>query len=395
MTLPLTYNWRNLLARKLSTGLTFTVVAVVVLVLALLLSFAAGIRASLVSSGSDRNLIVLTPGSTAESTSIIRPDETAGLHMTPGLARLETELHGLQADTPLLSQEVCVQTTLWRQDGSAANVAVRGVDDVARLVHPEIRLVAGRWLQQGALEALVGVAARERFVNLDLDREILLGRQTNRAYKIVGIFEAGGEALESEVFTPRTILIDSYQRRFISSVCLRLAHPAAADEAIKYINGPAVGLTARTETKYYEELYAKTREIVVLTTILVGIMGIGAAFAVANTMYAAVDGRRREIAMLRTIGFSRAAIMLSFVLESLLICALACGVGLAGSVALSGTQQDFLSDTTWTVLAYRLQITPGIAATALLAAALVGVAGALAPAVRAARTNILQAMRKG
>jgi putative ABC transport system permease protein len=112
-------------------------------------------------------------------------------------------------------------------------------------------------------------------------------------------------------------------------------------------------------------------------------------------MYAAVDGRRREIAMLRTIGFSRAAIMLSFVLESLLICALACGVGLAGSVALSGTQQDFLSDTTWTVLAYRLQITPGIAATALLAAALVGVAGALAPAVRAARTNILQAMRKG
>ena len=145
---------------------------------------------------------------------------------------------------------------------------------------------------------------------------------------------------------------------------------------------------------YYHKLAAQTREIVVLTTILVGIMSIGAVFAVANTMYAAVDGRRREIAMLRTIGFSRRSIMLAFVIESLLICVTACVLGLGASLLLNGVRQDFLSESTWTVMAYELRISPAILLSALGVSAAVGVVGALAPAVRAARTSVLEALRK-
>jgi len=389
MALPISYNWRNLFVRKLSTALTFTVVTVVVFVLAVLLSFAEGIRASLSSSGSRANILVLKPGSTAEGTSIILPEEYARLPQTPGVARGPD-------GRPLISRELYVQTSIPRRGpgGAPANVAVRGVEDTAFAVHDEVRLVEGRMFEPGALEVIVGRAARDRYRNLELGGEIPLGRLGHRTCRVVGVFEARGGAFESEIWAPLTLLFDAYARRFVSSAALRLEDPAAAQAAVAYVNGPAVNLEARLETDYYRELSAKTREIVVLTTILVGIMGVGAAFAVANTMYAAVDGRRREIAMLRTIGFPRGSIMAAFVVESLLICMAACAAGLGLSLLVNGVRQDFLSEATWTVLAYELRVTPRTLVAALATAGCVGLLGAMAPALRAARTGVIEALRK-
>jgi putative ABC transport system permease protein len=392
MTIPLYYNWRNLLARPLSMLLTLSVVAVIISVLCILLSFAEGIRESLIATGSSSNIIVLKPGATAESTSIILPEETARLVQTPGVAR---DASG----NILMSMEVCVQTDIPRrgQDGASANVALRGVDDVAFAVHPEVRIIEGRAFQQGALEVIAGSAARTRFAGLDLGSEVLLGRHGQRHYRVVGIFEAKGGAFESEVWAPRTMLCDSYQRRLASSVCLRLSDTATAPAATEYINGPTVHLDGKPETKYYDDLASKTREIVVLTTILVVIMAIGAVFAVANTMYSSVDGRRREIAMLRAIGFRRTAVILALVSESLLLSCIAWALGLGICllvVPILGQRQDFLSDQTWTVLAYELRLTPTIVLLAFVLAILVGAVGALAPAMRAARLDILEALRK-
>lgn len=388
MALPLYYNWRNLLARKLSTALTFFIVAVVVFVLALLLSFASGIQASLVASGSRHNIIVLKPGSTAESTSLITTDEVARVIQVPGVAR------GVAGEA-LISQELALQTLIERRtNGLPANVAVRGVDEVAFEVHDEVRVTSGRRFEPGAMEVIVGRAAQERFRGLEVGNEVNLGRKSDRKYRVVGTFTAGGGAFESEIWAPRTMMLDSYQRRLASSVCIRLTSPDAAPAAIQFIRGPSVDLEAKVESQYYEELAAKTREIVVLTTVLVAIMAVGAAFAVANTLYSAVDGRRRELAMLRAIGFGRGSIMAALLVESLLLCTIACGSGLAASLLFDGARQDFLSDATWTVLAYELRITPQIMASALALAVLVGVTGALAPAARAARIDVLQALRK-
>lgn len=389
MPLPVTYNWRNLFVRKLSTGLTFVLVAVVVFVLAVLLSFSEGIRASLAVTGSPHNLIVLKPGSTSESTSILTPDETNRLVQAPGIA-------ADSAGRLLISHELCVQTSIPRLDsrGRLANVAIRGVDEVAFDLHEDVRLVEGRRFEPGTLEVVVGRAACQRYAGLNLGAKLALGRLQNRICRVVGVFSAGGGALESEIWAPRTVVADAYNRRLSSSVIIRLDHPSLAPVAIDYINGPAVNLEAKPEPAYYKDLSSKTREIVVLTTILIAIMAIGAVFAVANTMYAAVDGRRREIAMLRTIGFTRRSIMLSFVIESLLICGVACAVGLGASFLFHGRRQDFLSDATWTVLAYELKVTPRTVLTALLMSLLVGVVGALAPAVRAARTQVIEALRK-
>ncbi len=389
MILPFTYNWRNLLVRKLSTTLTLVIVAVVVFVLAVLLAFGLGIRDSLTASGSPRNLLILKPGATAESTSIIMPNEAAKVVQAPHIVR---DNDGKM----LISPEICVQTSILRRgpEGSPANVAVRGVDAEAFLIHDDVKIIEGRRFETGALEVIVGKAARERYQNLELGGELSLGRLGTRTFKVVGIFEAGGGALESEIWAPRSNVSDAYQRNQISSIVVRLTDESHAAEAIAYLNGPAVELEANAEPKYYEKLSNTTRQIVGLTTILIAIMAIGAIFAVANTMYSAVDGRRREIAMLRTIGFSQMAIILAFILESLLICLVACALGLAATTLLSGMQQDYMSDQTFTVLAFELRVTSDIVISALILSVFVGVVGALAPAIRASRTRIIDALRK-
>jgi putative ABC transport system permease protein len=383
------YNWRNLRVRKLSTSLTFAIVAVVVAVLAVLLSFSEGIRASMKATGSPGNVIVLQNGATAESTSIITPEEAARVMQTPGVAT------GPDGER-LVSHELCVQTSIPRRDGpgNPANVAVRGVDPAAFAVHDEVRIVEGRAFSPGAYEVIVGKAARERYRGLAIGGRIVLGRVTDKTFEIVGEFEADGGPLECEVWGPRGSIGDVYLRHFTSSAVLRLADASESPAAIAYIRGPTVRMNAKTEEEYYADLSTKTTEILVLTTILVGIMAVGAVFAVATTMYTSVDSRRREIAMLRTLGFSRRSILAAFVSESLLICLLACVVGLAASLAMSGSRQDFLSDRTWTVIAYELRMTPGIIAAAFGLAVVVGIGGAAAPAVRAARTRVIEALRK-
>jgi ABC-type lipoprotein release transport system permease subunit len=389
MAVPLRYNWRNLAARPLSTTLTLIVVAVLIIVLAVALAFAAGIRASLVATGSTDNIIVLKPGATAETMSIILPEEATRLAQTPGVAKDP-------AGNQLISSEVCVQTDIPRRTGGTANVALRGVDDVAFQVHREIKVVQGRLFQQGQLELIVGRAAQNRFTGLDLDSEIVLGRHSQRRYRVVGIFEARGGAMESEIWGPRTMLADSYARRFASSICLRLEDKRRAVDSLAYINGPSVQLDGKIETDYYDELSRTTRQIVQLTTVLIGIMAVGAVFAVANTMYSAVDGRRREIAMLRAIGFGRHSIIVALIAESVILCALSCAVGLIASklITLGMARQDYLSDQTWTVLAYDLRLTPAIIGLCVGLAVVVGAVGALAPALRAARINVLEALRK-
>jgi ABC-type antimicrobial peptide transport system permease subunit len=387
--LPLTYNWRSLFARKHSTLLTFVVVTTLVFVLSVLLSFVAGLQKSLATSGWPDNLIVLAPGATAESTSLILPEEVARL----------SQVRGVNQDalgTPLISREVCVQTSIARRGSGAslANVGVRGVDPIAFLVHREVKIVNGRGLQPGTLEVIVGKAASVRYAGLELGGEIPLGRLGNRMFTVVGVFEADGGALENEIWGVRTVLADAYDRPLVSSAHISVTPGYSVRSAIAEITGPTVNLSARTEVGYYEELLVKTREVVSLAMILVSVMTLGAVFAVANTMFAAVDGRRREVAMLRTLGFGRRSIGVAWRVEAFLICSAAGVVGLLGSVLVSGGRQDCLSDASWTAIAYERRVTPANGAIALCISICVGALGAFAPALRAARISVVSALRR-
>ncbi len=122
-------------------------------------------------------------------------------------------------------------------------------------------------------------------------------------------------------------------------------------------------------------------------------MAIGSSFAAMNTMYAAVAYRGREIATLRVMGFSRPAILTSFVLESLMLALLGAIVGIILMLPFNGMQTGTSNQVTLSQVVFALRITPVVAGNANVFALGMGFFGGLAPAWHAARQNILNALR--
>lgn len=393
MALPLVYNWRNLFVRKSSTLLTFGVVALIVFVLTWALAFGEGIRASLETGGADNVLILIKQAATGESTSYISLEDFRQLSQLPHVSRTSK-------GEPACSGEIATQTSLPRRNNPSqlSLVAVRGVDDaVAFDVHPNVRVIEGRIFNPGAEEIIVGKSIIDRVEGVQIGGTLVMGYEGGRAFTVVGIFEAGGGPLESEIWCSLSPIRDVFNREsMVSSVALRLDSAESAPGVIELVKNPPYVLKARTERQYYQELADRSTQILGLTLILVAFMAFGACFAVANTIYAAIDGRTREIAMLRTIGYTPGSVIASFVIEAVLICTVACVVGAAlACFALSFTsRQEFLSDATWSTFAYEMKVTPKVLISAMVAALLVGFIGAIVPAYRASRMSILAALRR-
>jgi putative ABC transport system permease protein len=394
MPLPLSYNWRNLFVRKTTTALTVLVIAAVVGVFAWLLSFAAALAGSLSFANDARKLIVLKQASTSETNSAIPPDEYNKLSQLNREVAVDPTTH-----QPLKSPEMIVQVSLPRvRDGGAtrANVAVRGVTDDAFRVHRNVRLL-GQGFTPGQMEVVVGLSAAKQFQGLELGKTIDLGYSGNRGYKIVGHFTADGGPMESEIWGPLPQLMDSYARRMYSSVGLRLTDDVEAEKVIERIEGPAIELTAQTEPEYWFDQSRNIRIYLGIVASLVGIMCVAAAFSIANTMYSAVAARTREFAMLRTIGFSGRQILVSIVVEAVFLSLLGglfgCGACYAW-LALGGNTKDMFGASTFTTLAFEIHMTPAIISMALGSVAMVGMIGAISPALRAARIRVVEALRE-
>lgn len=394
MALPLSYNWRNLLIRRTTTVLTVLVIAVVVGVFSWMLGFRGALSRSLSVAGDPRTLIVLRQASTSETNSAIPPDDYNKL----------TQLNEEIAVDPrtgeqLKSPEMIVQVSLpRRRDNGAtnANVAVRGVTDAAFSVHRNVRLLGAK-PTDGAMEVIVGVQAAKQFAGLEIGDTINLGYGGNRGYRVVGYFSADGGPLESEIWGPATMLMNAYMRNAYSSVALRLNDNVDPAAAIRRIEGPGIELTARTEGEYWLEQTKNIGMYLMIVTFLVGVMCVAAAFSIANTMFASVAGRTREFAMLRTIGFTGRHLLTSVMIESLLLCMLGGAIGcLACSawLALVGNTKDMFGQSTFTTLAFEIHLTPLIVGIAIGAICLVGLGGAIVPARRAARTQVVTALRE-
>ncbi len=393
MALPLTYHWRSLFVRKGTTVLTVSVIGAVVGTLAWLLGFAAALQNSLAVARDERKLIVIARGATAESLSALPVADYNKLNQLTTLARDPA------TGDALLSPEMVVQVALPRlRDGgrTQANVAVRGVTAQAFAVHPTVQ-VLGPTFSTGQQEVIVGVRTAEQFGGLKRGDTINLGFGNNRGYKVVGYFSAEGGPLESEIWGYLPSLMNAYNRTTYSSAALRLSPGADAAAVVAQIGGPAIELIAQTERDYWIGQSSRIRLYMFIVTALVAVMSLAAVFSIANTMFAAVAGRTREIAMLRTIGFQRGAILLGFITEAVLLALLGGVVGCAvcaGWLALIGHTKDMYGATNFTTLAFDIRLTPAIVGLALGVVAGVGALGALVPAWRAARVQVVTALRE-
>jgi len=393
MGLPLTYHWRNLFIRKATTLLTLLVVAAVVGVFAWMVGFSASLMRSLSAASDERKLIVLTRGATSESNSAIAVEDYNKLNQLTGVAR------DPQTGELLISPEMMVQVSCPRlRDGGKTwgNVALRGVTETAFKVHRNVTLLGGMF-SPGAREVLVGQAAAKQFGGLEVGATVQLGYGGDRAYTVVGHFTAGGGPMESEIWGYLPSLLNAYNRTMYSSAFLRLAEGAGADSVIEQIQGPAIQFDAQTEPAYWQSQSRNIRTYLLLTRVLVAVMSLAVVFAIANTMFAMVAGRTHEIAMLRTIGYSGRQILMGIVVEAVFLSLLG---GLAGCAActawlwLVGNTKDMFGATTFTALAFEIELRPMTYLCALSSVTLVAAIGAAWPAIRASRVGVIEALRE-
>jgi putative ABC transport system permease protein len=394
MAIPISYNIRNLRLRKGLTVMTALGIALTVTTAIFLMALVAGLDRAFVSSGSPLNVLVLRKGSEAELSGGFDASLFPTLKTLPGIAK---DSHA----EPMVSGEWVVVIVLPRKDGTGeVNVTVRGMMpdglEMRQLPGPDhgsnVKLVAGRWFQTGQREVVVSQSIRDRFAHANIGDTMQFGKGS---WKVVGVFDAGGSAYESEVWGDVNQMASDFDRQGgFASAYLRATDPISA-EALKnrVSDDQRLKLEGMLESEYYAKQTSSGTPIKVIGWVVGIIMAIGSIFAAMNTMYAAVAYRGREIATLRVIGFSRPAILTSFVLESLLLALLGALVGIVLMLPFNGMQTGTSNAVTFSEVVFALRITPVVATSAIFFALIMGLIGGLAPAWHAARQNILTALR--
>ncbi len=388
MAIPLTYNVLSLKVRWASTVVALLGIAGTVGVFVAMLSLAQGFKATLVASGSARNAIVRRAGATSEMESVVALDQVRVVEDAPGVER--------GGAGPLVSPEVVVVAAFpLRGSGTDANVQVRGVSPKALSVRDSVRIVTGQFFQPGLNQLVVGRNVAHSYAGFELGKTVRFGGGT---WTVVGVFDAGGSAFDSELWCDANVLNQVYQRprNLFQSVTVRLTSPDALS-AFKdaLTSDPRVTVQADREVDYYEKQSRQlTTLITVLGTIVALVMGIGAVFGALNTMYSAVAERSREIATMRALGFGVGSVVLSFVFEALCIALVGGLLGCAAVLPLNGLTTGTINWQTFSHLAFAFRVTPPLLASGLLFALLMGLVGGVPPALRAARQRIAVALRE-
>lgn len=386
---PVAYNVRSLFVRKTTTIATVLGIGLVVFVLASALMLSAGIKRTMGSSGKPSNGFVLRRGSDTELASSIEQRLVGLVLSAPGVKK---DAQG----KPLGAGEVVVVIALDKlgSEGLISNVQVRGVPDDVFAVRPEVRIIEGRPPKPGTDEVVVGKGIRGRFKGVEMGSSFELKK--NRPVNVVGVFESGGSSFESEVWADIDTVRTSFGRDgLVSSVTAVLQSPEKFDGFRTGVeNDKQLGLEALRESDYYAKQSEGTSIFIsALGIVIAFFFSVGAMIGAAITMYAAVAQRQREIGTLQALGFSRFAVLSSFLLEAVLLALMG---GLVGALAALGMSQfsfSMMNFATWQEVTFSFDPNPGILVAAVLVGGMMGVIGGFFPAIRAARTSPIEAMR--
>jgi putative ABC transport system permease protein len=389
MPIPVIYNVRSVKARWTSAIVAVLGIAGTVGVFIAMLSLARGFKATLVASGSDDNAIIMRAGATSEMMSGVALDQVKILQDAPGVAR------GTDG-APLVTSEVVVIAPFpLKSTGTDANVQVRGVSANVMNIRRNVKIIEGRMFNPGLSELVVGKNANGTYSGLTLGNSVNFG---GGHWNIVGVFDAGGSAFDSEVWTDARVLDDVYKRptNVFQSVTVHLTSPNALQQFKDAVTAdPRLSVDVSREIDYYAKQSTRmTQLITILGGLVASVMAIGAIFGALNTMYSAVAERGREIATMRALGFGAAAVVLSFLIEALLISFIGGAVGALAVLPLNGLTTATMNWQTFSNMAFAFKITGGLLVGGIIFALAMGVIGGLPPAIRAAARPVAVALRE-
>src|SRR3989449_695761 len=388
ISVPIAYNFRSIRVRWASAVVAVLGIAGTVGVFIAMLSLARGFRATLVSSGSADNALITRAGATSEMTSGVSLDSVKIIQDAPGIAR--------GADGPLLTPEAVLMAPIpLRSTGTDANVELRGVSPNVLAIRSNVKIIEGRMFRPGLSEIVVGKNAKATYSGLTLGNTIWLG---SARWQVVGIFDAGGSAFDSEVWGDAHLLNGAYKRpdTLSQSVTAHLTSPAALQQLRDSLTSdPRLNVDVTREIDYYAKQSTRmTQLITILGGFVAAIMAIGAVFGALNTMYSAVAERGREIATMRALGYNSGNVILSFLVEALLISFVGGLLGCLAVLPLNGLTTSTMNFQTFSNLAFAFKITFDLLWMGILFALVMGVLGGMPPAIRAASRPVAHALRE-
>lgn len=388
MAIPIVYNIRSVRARWTSTIVAVLGIAGTVGVFVAMLSLARGFQATLVSSGSPDNALIVRAGATSEMTSGVPLDSVKIIQDAPGIAR--------GAEGPLVTPEAVLMAPIpLISTGTQANVELRGVSPNVLEIRKQVRIAQGRMFHGGIAEVIVGKNATKTYSGLTIGNTISLGTQR---WQVVGIFDAGGSSFDSEVWGDAHLLSQAYGRpeNNFQSVTVHLTSPDTLKQLKDSVTtDPRLNVDVMREIDYYaKQSTAMTTLITLLGGFVASIMAIGAIFGALNTMYSAVADRGREIATMRALGFGGPSVVFSFLIEALLISFVGGVLGCLAVLRLNGYTTSTINFQTFSNIAFAFKITPGLMVMGVVFALAMGVFGGIFPAIRAARLPVATALRE-
>ncbi len=388
MKIPISYNFRNMKARRNTTLVTALGVSLVVFVFTSSLMLNYGLRKTLVDTGSSENAVAIRKSSQSELQSVVTRESAAILSSQPEVAR------DAAGQSVASAESVVLINLKKRGSDEPSNVTIRGVGPQSLVIRSQVKITEGRAWTPGSSEVIAGRRIAEGFQGCGLGETVRFG---SRDWTIVGLFDADGSGFESEIWGDADQLMQAYGRPMYSSVIMRLAPPAEANLlALKdrAAADPRITADLFSERTYYEnQTQTMSIFISVLGNVISALFSLGAIVGAMITMYATVSNRTTEIGTLRALGFRRRSILATFLVESVLLSLLG---GLGGVALASLMQMVSVSTTNWDTfseVAFTFALSPGIAVSGLVFAAVMGLVGGFLPAVRASRLGIVEALR--
>ncbi len=383
--LPFDYAVRNLgRSRKRLVATVFASALVVSLVLAAA-SFVRGMERSLIIGGDTSNVILVAAGS-EESAERSQIPGSSSSQIAADLSGIKTRL-GVTYISPEIHAALVVRTQ--RDSREELRAVMRGFTPEAFLVHPRVQIVEGRMPRPGHDEIMVGGLVSD-MTGLSAGR-LRVGNTLwfdNRAWTIVGQFRARGTVMDAEVWVPLNDLQVATKRDTVSCVVLSLEEAEFADIDAFTKQRFDLELSAIREADYYASImrfYKPVQVMIWATAFLVALAGL---FGGLNTMYAAFAARVREMGMLQSLGYSRTAILVSLVQESVLMAS--AGTLLGAAVCLlfiNGQAVRFSMGVFQLVVDHRVMLF------GVISGLLMGLIGALPPAWRCLRMPITEALK--
>jgi putative ABC transport system permease protein len=385
---PISYNFRSIRARWTSTIVAVLGIAGTVGVFVAMLSLANGFKATLVASGSPGNALILRAGSPTEMMGGVTLDSVRVVQDAPGVAR--------DSSGPLVTQEVVgVMPFPLISTGTDANVQVRGVSSNVLRVRTFAKITEGRMFQPGLSEIVVGRNASRTYAGLTLGNTVQFG---GGRWQVVGIFDTGGSAFDSEIWCDAKLLNEILKRpdNIFQSVTVHLASPQTFQQFKDAVTSdPRMNVDVTREIDYYaKQSTTMTRLITVLGGLVAAIMAVGAVFGALNTMYSAIAERGREIATMRAVGFSSSNVILSFLFEALSISLVGGLLGCLAVLPLNGLTTNTMNFQTFANVAFAFKITFDLLLLGIVFALVMGVLGGMLPAIRAATRPVAVALRE-